>query len=265
MEGIMKKIIVLFLLILLTVVAVGCVKQPAGDVTEDPPPMGIDSGDEADDGQNSGETGIEEDVPIHEYTDEEKALLSIDMDKIIFSRLGWVDGKLVNDLDVLKSKYPDLILISSTYNTNIIPDVPIESQKTEYWSSELAGFLYYILHLYDYDNKVPTTWMHFMSGQADALITGLIAPIEIHELMDTLGIPASEWDIGGPPDTEMYPDANVGYGFAYSSSDSGNSVFIVIPTPGMEEAPTGITITSSRPGFISPTDKLDVRLVAFGE
>jgi len=248
-----NKSMLLLMIILPLILSTGCMQQPLESITEEPPQADSIISNGTGSGSIDGEIDAEEHIPTHEYTDDEKVLLSIATEKIIFSQLGWIDGELLSDLDALKKKYPDLELRDTYYNKNTISHLPREGQKSEYWYSVITGFTYQVEHFYYGPDEIPATVMHFMSGQANALITGLIAPIEIYALMEALGIQESALPMGKAMDSlRVSSYANKDIFYLYDD----NSVFIVMPEPGNENLPISITITTSKSGAISPTDKL---------
>ena len=135
-----KKIVLSLLLSSILTISAGCETHTDELVTEEPQQQTItESGDEAESDSGIDADGVDEvdeneDIPIHEYTEEEKALLAIDLDKIngVFM-IGWhlnSEGDYwaeTDDLGALKTRYPDLEL---TY----------DEQKWDEWYSKTTGF-----------------------------------------------------------------------------------------------------------------------------
>ena len=261
----MKRIFCLAISIVILASLAGCISWPEADTVQIESDIPIDMSNPPMPDPDEGEIDIEDDVPLQEYTDEEIAMLSIDMDKIGVFNIGWrlnkegTDWEETDDLGALRSIYPDFKLIKTEYNTkNLIPTLPKEGQKDEVWYSEATGFEYLIMHFY-YKSEIPSTWMQHMYGPADALMPGLTRPIETKELMEALGIPESEVPISEAFDSMRY--STDGYsitGFYYCKNDPGDSVFIVLPEPGYIGSVISIQIILSKPEIISPADRLSI-------
>jgi len=257
---------ILLLLTVLTIMITGCSQPASEEIAEEPQSVDVVSGDMIEPDSDADEDELEDDVPLLEYTDEEKAQLSIDMEKIGAFRIGWhlneegTDWEETDDLGALKTLYPDFELVHVEYKDIQISTLPKEGQKREYWHSESTGFEYYIEHFY-YREKIPSTRMRHMYGPADALMSGLTRPIETRELMEALGIPKSEMPIDEAFDSLRFSTGGYSItGFYYRNNDSDNSVVIILPEPGYINSVISIEISPSKPEIINPADRLLVRL-----
>lgn len=264
----MKRTLVILLLLLMMSSAAGCAQRIIDTATEDPQSLDIDNGNTTEACPDVDGMNLEKD--IHKYTEKEKAFLSIDIEKIGVFMIGWTfnqedhNWQATDDLGALKDKYPDLALADTRKSECLIPGLPEEGQMTEIWYSESSGFSYNILHFYyGQDPERPSTCINEMFGQADALITGLIAPLKTEDLMKALGIPESEWAISEAPESLMF-SAYINYdrdSFSAVPVDPKNKVFILVPDPRDENTPIGIIITPSKFGVICPTDELFIKEV----
>jgi hypothetical protein len=179
--------------------------------------------------------------------------LSIDMDKI-----GLIDvlkpkneNNTYDDLKILQKKYPDLILVDSV--------VYEKSGKNEVWHSDTSGMFYKVG--FDSDGASSNT-VYIIYGSATSLITGLTAPVEIEVCMNLLDIPKSDWAIGvAPNDTSFtyYEPERF-----YDLSPDTLCFVIFLPSDKYEE-PYGIKITTSVPGYVSPSDVFQIEWVGAGE
>ena len=275
----MTKFNISLLLIILMISVTGCgqatfesgVDEPQ-QTTNEPQHTDVESidgteqkPDESVDGPTG--SGVKEDILQYEYTAKERALLSINLEKLKVFNIGWQDESAPNFLEALQDKYADLALIDSKDNQYIVPHWPKEGQKTETWYSESTKLSYLIQHSYTGDD-LPGTWLYAIYGQAEALITGLIAPIKISELMNAIGIPDDNWAIGEAPNTTKYnhEDINLYYDksfFNLFDSYDKNSLYLILPEPDNENITLGIIINLAEPGFISPNDELEIRSVTF--
>ena len=187
--------------------------------------------------------------------------LSIDENKIDLQiGINWqTDVADTDSLGALQEKWPDLVLIDSveTYGGN----------RHEVWQSGLSGMRYFLGYWkasgsigtdYNYNNLI-----QYATGQANSLITGLCAPIETAELMSLLEIPESDWDIGRPPPSPGFDNYSANY-FTFLFSDIlwEDLCFVFMPEVNGKDSLTGVKITLSKPGYVSPADELEIRLVA---
>ena len=258
----MKKVCILFLLLIAGMA--GCTNNVYNSgIDEAPQPPEANSYVPEDENTTEDEepvTPIENPENVYEWTEEEKGLLSIDTDKIVlFFKPD--EGELYpDDLPKLKAKYPDLELIR-TEKAPVMFDI---------WYSELTGLSYLVIHweiqlMGEGNRPVPSGEWHSsverIYGQADSLITGLIAPIKVEELMEAPGMAEAYWAIGEGPESDRFPGLYNEILFEWEFSPNENDLCIVIPQvpfPGAAERARGIRIKMSSPGFISPTDELEI-------
>jgi len=231
----------------------GCVQS---SVNEEPPaPDEVEvNGDKTDHSEEDVEDNTEE-APLHEWTEEEKSLLAIDNDKIIFSTFDFekVEGDAVG---FLLNRYPDAVLVSKVYFDK---DRFGEDVRDEIWRIEPAGLTYYAQYFINGNeingkSNFPMNWIVKISGRADGLITGLIAPIETTELMERLCIPEKVWS----------ESQSLGYSLEAVTTlynEVINRVQIVIPDPSNEREAVGIKIKISNSGYISPEDEIELHMM----
>jgi len=186
--------------------------------------------------------------------------LSIDVDKIdllrdINPKTGKSDG-----LGMLQKKYPDLKLI----NTEDLG----KFGKNETWQSSTSGMSYL---LWIDSNENPESGVDNIAGPVSSLISGLTAPIDVDACMTLLDTPKSNWAVGKSPHIpfqdkfDNYDPNHLGV-----LDVSPNDLCIIIPVPDdrdftSSDYPFGIKITMSKPGYVSPDDKLEIVWIMFGD
>ena len=244
--------------------AAGCANNTNSPVVEESPQPKPEMNSDVT-GENTAEdegSNMPKENPKHEWTEEEKGLLSIDTDKIVLLFKPDSGQMYTDDLPKLKNKYQDLELIS-TERTGA-------SGRDEIWYSDFAGLSYLVYHweivLVDEGNlRVPSGEWHSMVqriyGQSDSLVTGLIAPIKVEELMEAHSLAETDWAIGEGPESDRLSRVYHKSFFESSFFPDKNDLCIVIPQvpfPGAVELAVGIRIKMSMPGFVSPTDEFDI-------
>jgi hypothetical protein len=255
------------IVILMIVALIFCSCNSAGNVDGN-------NGGSSESYASSGETdsgGSEKDAPketqLYEYSDEEKTLLSIDMDKVDFFYECYEAGNDGKSLEVATNKYPDITLKESygAFANNDIGEV-----WREVWHSKFTG-LFYDFGCWRSINDMGSAryTLTEISGQADSLIKGLIAPIESKELMNLIDTPEMEWAIGESP--KIGDDIRYYWTGDFYKTAGENDVCIVVETsyqetlPGTEKFLIGIEITANTSGFISPEDEIIIRHVVWRE
>ena len=202
-------------------------------------------------------------IPAYEWTEQEMELLSIDTDKITFFFES--DGAYADHFPGLKAKYSDLELISTA-------EMGI-GDRYEVWCSGSSGLSYGVYHFErleigdDYKAVSTGEWysvVQAISGKADKLIEGLIAPINVADLMKSLGIEDNEWEIGEAPETDRFGGYYGKGSFEMVFDIDLNSLCIVIPLipfPSWDAQAIGIKIDMANDGYVSPTDDFVVKRV----
>ena len=256
----MKKVFIHICLLLFITLTLGCVQNISDPVLEEPEaPEVIDNDNGL--GFNDENTVVE--VTEHEYSDEEKALIMIDKDKIILAVINYETGKC-DDLGLLISRYPDAIMTSKEY---VDKDRFGEDERNEVWYID-AGLSYSVYHFINGNeiygkSNMPMNWIQEIRGKASGLIAGLIAPIEVRELMEQLEIPENAWAINSwPSDPGFYDYVYKNRNDAKEGNSDMVSVGIVVADPNNEEYPIGIWVELSKSGYISPDDEIVITSVA---
>ena len=198
-----------------------------------------------------------EEPPVLELTEEEKAQLTFEADKLILI-IGWTRYG-ANDLGFLKEKYPDIEMISEEYSKDINGEI-WEDDRNEIWFSDMTGLSYHIYHWRDDKTSTWKNQLNELSGEVSALISGLEREVETSDLMNALDILESDWAIGNHP--EMPTDYDMA-SYIYKAdpySATPDDIYIIVPDAMNPEKryPNAIRITPARPGFISPTDEFIV-------
>jgi len=256
----MKKIRTILCLILLFVLLPGC--GPVSVAGEEPPVPAKteDNGVKEDPAAGEIEDNNPEEPPLHEWTAEEKALLGIDFDKIIIQVFDYEKWK-TDDVGLLLSRFPEAVLISRVY---VDKDRFGEDARHEVWRIDPSGLMYFA-YFYINGNEingkrnVPMNAIQRITGRVDGLITGLVAPIETTEMMMLLGIPENAW--AEKKWTKSLDISIHDYDYVYRDSYDGgieDLVSINIPDPNNEWEEIKIFITTSKLGYISPEDEIEL-------
>jgi len=273
-----KEIIKLIFLLLIAIVMAGC-EQSVKLINEEPsePPGIVDSHETENSHENIG-SGISEEPPAteelpefeyYEYSEEEKSHLSFEFDKVVL--IVGLTGGVTDDLSFLKNKYPDIELLSVEYIERRRGVLLGEDYRDEIWYSETTGLSYHISHTVQ--SAPPAqggpliNFLRLLSGEMDALVSGLSRVVNTNELMDALGIPESDWAVGEAPKA---PVNYVDYVSYFSPVDSTyvkddnlprfitpDEICVIVPDAVNPDKryPNAIKITPKRPGYISPTDE----------
>ena len=198
-----------------------------------------------------------EDIPIRELTEEERRLISLEAEKIII--LIGLTGGISDDLRFLRETYPDIEFI------DVESGLSGENHRREIWYSEATNFSYHIYHWFYDKDGIWKNELQCISGEVGDIISGLAVVVETSELMDALGIPESDWAVGEAP---KEPANYCMYNGVYALRDdtAPDDIVIIVPDAFNPEKrfPDAIRITPKRPGFISPTDKVEIQHVREG-
>jgi hypothetical protein len=208
--------------------------------------------------EGAGNSVIPE-MPLYEWTEEEKGLLSIDTDKIVFYLGFYPIEEPMDDLSALKDKYPDLKFLRL--------ERAGDSHRREIWHSDSTGLSYEVYHWKSESDGEWSNWMQRITGRADNLITGLVVPIKVEELMEVPGMSDAEWAIGEGPESNKFDGYYESGQFRSRFSPDENDVCILISLhllPDRNEQAIGIRIKASNPGFISPDDEIEIVDVGIG-
>ena len=255
----MKKPFIQLCLILLITLMSGCYHNTTGQDIEEPPDIADEIGNSEEPETNDDtESDVVEDIPTYEYSAEEKSLLMIDNNKIILGLFDVEKGKS-DDLGLLLIRYPDAVLISREY---FDIDRFGEDVRNEVWYSDTVGLYYWVEHfisrgeIYGKSN-IPMNWVRKIWGEASGLVSGLIAPIKIGELMELLDVPEHAWEERKWPEAPGFENyfGNL-YHDGYIPVEIPDRVYIVIADPNDEIKPIIIEIETSKPGYISPEDEV---------